>query len=71
MFFPPTLQDLCYGNGDAMLNGHGCIGKWMVERKWKWKWYCEMETEMETIKKRDEMAGKNGKVNEKSKWKNW
>ena len=39
---------------------------------------CEMELDMKAkwkmeieIKKRDEMAGKNGKVNEKSKWKNW
>ena len=31
----------------------------------------EVEMEMEMIKKRDEMADKNGKVNEKSKWKNW
>ena len=30
----------------------------------------EVEMEMK-IKKRDEMADKNGKVNEKSKWKNW
>ena len=30
----------------------------------------DVEMEMK-IKKRNEMAGKNGKVNEKSKWKNW
>ena len=38
--------------------------KWNRIRKAKWKWRVK-------IKKRDEMADKNGKVNEKSKWKNW
>ena len=44
---------------------------WKVEMEWdvigNWKW---MEMEDGKIKKRDENTGKNGKVNERSKWKN-
>ena len=40
--------------------------KWNRIRKEKWKWKWKVKN-----KKRDEMADKNGKANEKSKWKNW
>ena len=43
----------------------------MVERKWKWNWIWKAKWKWKVkIKKQDEMADKNGKVNEKSKWKN-
>ena len=69
MFFYP-LRYRIYANGkDANANGHG---NWKVdgetememELRWKAKWKWK-------TKKRGEMADKNGKVNEKSKWKNW
>ena len=45
---------------------------WMVERKWKWNWIWKVKWKWKwkvKNKERDAQT-KDGKVNEKSKWKN-
>ena len=53
-----------------MINGHGCIGKWMVKRKWKWNWTWKAKWKWKEKNKERDVQAKDGIVNEKSKWKN-
>ena len=71
MFFPPNAT------GSMLMVKTLCLVEMVVTKKWivmeletETEMVLIMEVEMEMIKKRDENTDKNGKVNEKSKWKN-